>query len=131
MRLWFSGTQSVGFFFMGLKVPHRRFNERVILSKESQERRSSLGLCWQPGSPSVVVEGACKGRGAWDAGKKLPEGQPRRSFWERFYLREADLCNPTMHGAFFVRGAPHRHPHPHHVGWPAEGENRKSGTGIF
>lgn len=80
--------------------------KRFILSKESQERRSSLGLCWQPGSPTVAVKGACKGRGAWDAGKKLPEGQPRWSCWERFYLREADLCSPTMHEAFFVGGAP-------------------------
>lgn len=130
MRLWFLGTKSLGFFFMGLRAPHWRLDEGVTVSKESrwQERRPSLRRdLWPKSSRSCLVmkwavEGGCRGREAWNAGKKLPEGQPRSSCWGKNLLQ----------GSWSMLSQ-----HPCSLGtcpqvdWPEEGENNQLKMGEW
>ena len=91
-------------------------DKSVILSKESrhQERRPSLGLHLQPGSPRLslvmrwAVEGGCRGRGAWDAGKKLLKGQSRNSCWRKNALEGGWSVQPHHPCGLLHWRCPHR-----------------------
>lgn len=71
-------AQRKGYSLKGEKPP----------GKESKPWTALVALEFQVLPGNEVGGGGCTwGRGAWDAGKKLPEGQPRCSCWRKNLLQ--------------------------------------------